>query len=331
MYRSYAAEDTAQRHDRVLYDAHEHHWIVCLVLPRDDRRFAGIYPKKACYRSPMLRLRDIQRRFDRAATSFDSTDFVHEVTREGLVARLEPLLLEPATILDLGSATGATGRLLRKRFKRAHIVSLDLSQPMLVQGKRYKSWFSRASFVQGDAHHLPFTDASFDMVVANQLLPWAPQPQPVFEEVARVLVPGGVFAFTTLGPDSLREIERAWAGVDSGVHVNRFADMHDIGDGLVGAGLRDPVLDVDRLSVKYENASKLFADLTRAGARNALAGRSRGLAGRGPFTAMTAALADRRGKITLDLELVYGHCWGAGPKNDPGNYRIDANRIARRR
>ncbi len=279
----------------------------------------------------MLRLRDIQRRSDRAAASFDSTDFVHEITRDGLIARLEPLLLEPATILDLGAATGATGRQLRKRFKRAHIVSLDLSRAMLVQGRGRKSWFSRSSFVQGDAHNLPFADASFDIVVANQLLPWAPEPQPVFEAVARVLKKGGVFAFATLGPDSLREIGQAWASVDSGVHVNRFADMHNIGDGIVRAGLRDPVLDVDRLEVSYENASKLFADLTHAGARNALAGRSAGLAGRGKFEAMTAALADDRGKITLDLELVYGHCWGAGPKNDPGNYRIDANQIPTRR
>lgn len=279
----------------------------------------------------MLRLRDIQRRFDCAAATFDDSDFVHEVTRDGLAARLEPLLLEPTTILDLGSATGATGRLLRKRFKRAHIVSLDLSQPMLKQGQRQKPWFSRASFVQGDASHLPFADSSFDMVVTNQLLPWAPELQPVLEEVARALVPGGVFAFATLGPDSLREIAQAWASVDSGIHVNHFADMHDLGDGLVRAGLSDPVLDVDRLSVCYESADKLFADLTRAGARNALADRARGLTGRRSFAAMAAALADSQGKITLELELVYGHCWGAGPKNDPENYRIDANQIPRRR
>jgi len=279
----------------------------------------------------MLRLRDIQRRFDRAAASFKSSDFVHEATREGLVARLEPLLLEPATILDLGSATGATGRLLRKRFKRAHVVSLDLSRSMLKQGQKQKSWFARASFVQGDANHLPFADATFDMVVANLLLPWAPQPQPVFEEVARVLVPGGVFAFATLGPDSLREIARAWASVDNGIHVNPFADMHDLGDGLVKAGLCDPVLDVDRLTIRYESADKLFADLTGAGARNALTGRARGLAGRASFAAMAAALADIEGNIALDLELVYGHCWGAGPKKDPDNYQIDATRIPMRR
>ena len=277
----------------------------------------------------MLRLRDIQRRFDRAAPHFDGADFVHTVTRDGLVGRLEPLLLQPETILDLGSATGATGRLLRRRFKRAHIVSLDLSRAMLGAARKSKRWFSRSTFVQADAEQLPFADESFDMVVSNQLLPWAPDPQVVFEQVSRVLKKDGVFAFATLGPDSLRELAQAWAAVDDRAHVNPFPDMHDIGDGLVRAGLRDPVLDVDRLQVSYESPDRLFADLTRAGARNALAGRGRGLLGRRRFRKMTDALASGRadGRIVLDLELVYGHCWGGGPRNDPMNYKIDADRI----
>ena len=280
----------------------------------------------------MLRLRDIRRRFDRAAAGFGDADFAHTVTRDGLFVRLEPLLLQPGTILDLGSASGATGRQLRKRFKRAHVVSLDLSHAMLGQARKNRSWFSRSSFVQGDVHRLPFAAASFDMVVANQVLPWAPDPQPVFEEVSRVLRKDGVFAFATLGPDSLREIARAWATIDGSEHVNRFPDMHDIGDGLVRAGLRDPVLDVDHLAVSYESTDTLFADLTRSGARNALSGRSPGLFGRGQFRALTQALTQFRadGKILVDLELVYGHCWGSGPKNDPTHYKIDANRIPRR-
>ncbi len=281
----------------------------------------------------MLRQRDIRRRFDRAAADFDDADFVHAVTRDGLCARLDPLLLKPVAVLDLGSATGAMGRALRRRFRRAHVVSLDLSAAMLREARRNKPWMSRASFVQADARQLPFANATFDLVVANQLLPWTPEPQPVFEEVARVLKEGGVFAFAALGPDSLQEIGRAWAGVDGGEHVHRFPDMHDIGDGLVRAGLADPVLDVDRLRVRYENSDKLFSDLTRTGARNTLAGRARGLTGKSRFRAMVKALGDAApGEgILLDLELVYGHCWGAGPKNDPGAWRIDASRIPLRR
>ena len=281
----------------------------------------------------MLRLHDIRRRFDRAAATFDGADFVHAVTREGLLTRLEPLLLQPSTILDLGSATGATGRLLRKRFKRAHIVSLDLSRAMLGAARKNRPWLSRMSFVQGDARRLPFASGTFDLVAANQMLPWDPEPQDLFEEVARILKKGGVFAFATLGPDSLREIESAWASVDEQPHVNPFPDMHDIGDGLVRAGLADPVLDVDRLAVSYEDPARLFADLTRAGARNTHESRARGLAGKRRFRAMTRTLAaaGSDGRILLDLELVYGHCWGSGPRPDPANYRIDANQIPLRR
>jgi malonyl-CoA O-methyltransferase len=155
----------------------------------------------------------------------------------------------------------------------------------------------------------------------------------VFREVARVLQKGGVFAFATLGPDSLQEIARAWAGLDAAAHVNPFADMHDLGDGLVRAGLADPVLDVDRLAVRYDNSDRLFADLTRAGARSTLVARPRGLLGRTRYEALKHALSARSatGEIVLDLELVYGHCWGAGAKNQPGEFRIDANGISMRR
>ncbi len=281
----------------------------------------------------MLRLHDIRRRSDRAASTFDEADFVHAVTREGLLTRLEPLLLQPTRILDLGCATGATGRLLRKRFKRAHIVSLDLSRAMLGAARKNRPWLSRMSFVQGNARRLPFASGTFDLVAANQMLPWDPEPQSVFEEVARVLKKGGVFAFATLGPDSLRELDNAWAAVDSQPHVNRFPDMHDIGDGLVRAGLADPVLDVDRLAVSYEDPARLFADLTRIGARNTHHGRGRGLVGKERFRTMTRVLtaAGSDGPILLDLELVYGHCWGSGPRRDPANYRVDANQIPLRR
>ena len=252
-------------------------------------------------------------------------------------------MVSAAAVLDLGSATGATGRRVAKRFRRAHVVSLDLSRAMLEQTRRNRRWLSRSSFVQADAHRLPFADGSFDLVIANQLLPWVSDFQGLFAEVARVLADGGVFAFATLGPDSLSEIDAAWARADAaaasaardpdlsaGAHVNRFADMHDIGDALVHAGLADPVLDVDRLAIRYDDAGKLFTDLTAMGARNALAARSRGLTGKSRFRAMTEALYEGDA-IRLDLELVYGHCWGRGHKNDAGEFRINASHIPRRR
>lgn len=281
----------------------------------------------------MLNHKHIRRRFERAASTFDDSDFVHSATREGLLARLAPLLVDAKTVIDLGAATGAASQVLEKRFRSARVISVDVAHGMLTKAREKKSWLSKSGFTQASAESLPFANESVDVIFCNLLLPWVSDPLLIFTEVARVLRKGGVFAFATLGPDSLREVGHAWGAVDSDAHVNHFPDMHNLGDGLVSAGLRDPVLDVDRLSVSYENSGRLFADLTAVGARNALRQRASSLTGKQRFAAMVAEL-DRGaadGRITLDLELVFGHCWGAGPKIDPADYRIDATQIPVRR
>ncbi len=274
----------------------------------------------------MLNRKHVRRRFERAARSFDEADFVHATTRDGLLARVAPLLVEAKIVVDLGAATGAANKSLEKRFRKARVIAVDIAHNMLAKARDRRSWLSRTSVAQASADRLPFANESIDVIFSNLLLPWVTEPGPVFSEIARVLRKGGVFAFATLGPDSLQEVRLAWSQVDDKPHVNRFMDMHDLGDGLVNAGLRDPVLDVDRLSVSYTSSDNLFADLTAAGARNMLQQRAQGLTGKRRFASMVAALDNtaRDGHLALDLELVYGHCWGAGPKKDPTNVRIDA-------
>jgi len=279
-----------------------------------------------------LNRRDVRRRFDRAAAQFDSVDFVHSTTRNGLLDRLTPMVIEPRTILDLGAATGTATRVLARRFRQARVIALDLSHNMLEQTRKKQGWFSRVSTVQADAAALPFADRCFDVVFANLLLPWVGNPAQTFAEVSRVLVKDGLFLFATLGPDSLSEIRRAWASIDSGVHVNLFPDMHDVGDAAVHAGLRDPVLDVDRLAITYQDSGSLFRELTAMGARNSLLRRDRSLSAAKRVTAMTAALESLRdgGPLALELELVFGHCWGSGSRSTDGDVRIAAKGIGRR-
>ena len=258
---------------------------------------------------------------------------MHRVTREGLLARVEPMAVDAATVVDLGSGTGSGIAALQKRFRGARVLAVDLSREMLHKARAKRSWFRRFAGVQADARSLPFADGSVDVVFANLLLPWIDHPLVAFAEVGRVLREDGLFAFSTLGPDSLLGLRRAWQVIDDGPHVNRFIDMHDVGDALVRSGLRDPVLDVDRLSVTYDNAEALFRDLTATGARNSLLHRSKGLTGRQRFDTMTRALfgAGDGLPVALDLELVYGHCWGGAARHDDGTIGIDATRIPLRR
>ena len=263
-----------------------------------------------------LNLRDVRRRFDRAASGFDAVDFVHSTTREGLLSRLAPMLIDAKTIVDLGCATGAGGRALSKRFRRAHIISVDLSQQMLRQAQHRRSLLGRRSVVQANAVALPLAANSVDLVFANLLLPWISDLTILFTEIGRVLRKDGLFIFSALGPDSLLELRQAWRDVVAEPGAGRFLDMHDLGDAAVRSGLRDPVLDVDRTAISYASNESLSRDLRALGAPAAL----------------LAELGKGRNARPqrFDLELVFGHCWGSGPISGANEYRIDPAKIRRR-
>lgn len=288
---------------------------------------------KMCNNPGKLNPADVRNRFDQAAESFNQADFLHRATFDGILQRLAPVATTPSVIIDLGSATSTGSHRIAKEFRGARVISLDASLQMLRNDKRRRSWFSRVSHLQGDARQLPLQTGCADLIIANMLLPWIDDLPGCFAELARVLRKDGVFIFSSLGPDSLAEIRRAWSTVDQDAHVNHYPDMHDIGDAMVRAGLRDPVLDVDALAVSYADTASMYRDLTRCGARNSLEQRRRTLTGKQRFRAMEdelcGGLADDR--LTFHLELVYGHAWSAGPAREAGEFRLDPAAIGRRR
>ncbi|MEJ2604056.1 MAG: methyltransferase domain-containing protein [Gammaproteobacteria bacterium] len=280
-----------------------------------------------------FRRRDVRRRADESAGQ--GGDFLSRHTRSELLGRLSLTTLDPRRVLDAGAATGAASRELAARYRQARVVSMDLSPRRMAAARRGHGRFARRYEVVGDAARLPFRGGVFDLVFANLLLPFFPEPQSIAREVARVLRPEGLFTFSSLGPDSFLELREAWRSVGSEPRVPAFLDMHDIGDALVAAGFRDPVLDVERLTITYGEPDDLWRDLRAAGARNTLAERRRGLATPGLFRRATGhwERSRREGRLPLSVELVYGHCWGgnalpASPGS--GEIRISPDRILRR-
>ncbi|MEO1247766.1 MAG: methyltransferase domain-containing protein [Pseudomonadota bacterium] len=273
--------------------------------------------------------KDLRRRLDRAAAHFAEHAFVHEHTRLGLLERLKPMTVAAKLVLDLGTATGSAIKPLERRFPKARVVGVDVSLPMLAAQPR--SWLKKPALVQASALALPFADASVDVVYANLLLPFVDDLPQLVGEVSRVLGAEGLFVFASLGPDSFRELRDAWSGIDDAAHVASFPDMHDVGDALVGAGLRDPVLDVDRLKVSYRSLTPLLRDLSGVGARNSLPGRAPGLGGRKNLQALEKCLFAKDLPLVLDLELVYGHAFGGTPRAPRGPVRIEPSAIGRRR
>lgn len=245
----------------------------------------------------------MRRRFERAARTYAGASRLEEEIGSRLLERLDYVRVAPRRILDAGSGTGREAKKLQARYRDAALVRFDLSSAMLRAGRA--RFFERSLFVCGDFARLPFANAAFDLVWSNMALHWAPDPRPVLAELARVAAPGALVTFSTLGPDTLKEL-RAAAGA---ARVHQFVDMHDLGDMLVGAGFAAPVMEMEVLTLEYRDPRGLLEDLRRSGQTNARADRPRGLAGRGFRERLLAGLQGR-----ASFEVVYGHAWKAEPR-----------------
>ena len=129
-------------------------------------------------------------------------------------------------------------------------------------------------------------------------------------------MPGGLLMFSTFGPDTLRELRQAYRNTDRHTHVNRFIDMHDIGDLLVAAGFGDPVMDMEYFTLTYGEARDLMRELKAIGAHNVTRGRPGGLSGKSLLGAVTRNYEPfrRDGKLPATFEVVYGHAWKPLPR-----------------
>ncbi len=278
--------------------------------------------------APFVDRRQVARRFSRAAAGYSTGDFLAREIDRRMAERLDYVRLEPRRILDLGCSRGGSFTHLQQRYPQAALYGVDLALPML-QGWKPKPSLPRALWrrwlgseaqvprpVLADVAQLPFQAASFELVWSNLLLHWLEHPLPVFAEASRSLTPGGLFMFTTLGPDSLHELRAAFA--DGAAHTQRFTDMHDLGDMLLEAGFADPVVDMEKITLTYDTLDALFADLRAAGSSCAMTARRHGLFTPRRLAAVKAAYESARlaGKLPATFEVVYGHAWKGEAKVD---------------
>ncbi|HEY6515833.1 MAG TPA: malonyl-ACP O-methyltransferase BioC [Steroidobacteraceae bacterium] len=275
--------------------------------------------------------------FDRASATYEAAAVLQSRVAEELLDRLEPFDFRPRVVLDLGAGTGRAAAQLKRRYRGSTVIALDLAPGMLHQAARHQRLFRRFERICADGARLPLGSASVDIVFSNLMLQWCDPLDDVFAEIRRVLKPQGFFTFTTFGPDTLKELRSAWAEADSHNHVNRFLDMHDVGDALVRAGLQEPVLDIDRTQLTYDDGMALMHDLKCIGARNATAGRPRSLVGRDRLRRVLTAYESFRkdGRLPATYEIVYGAAWGTAGRPaaavQGGEVRIPPAAIRRRK
>lgn len=294
--------------------------------------------------------RAIRRAFESAAATYDDAAFLQREIAGRLDEHFDGMKIAPQRILDAGCGTGFAAPLLQARFPKAGVIGLDLAHAMTARARdrhgRPAGWrgvLSRLSATApyhalcADIERLPLAKDSLDLVWSSLALQWVGEPDTAFREIHRALKPEGLFIFASFGPDTLMELRAASADLDGHQHVNRFIDMHDIGDALVHAGFSNPVMEMERITLTYEALPGLLRDLKAIGAHTVLEDRREGLMGKREWK----RLADnyerfrRDGRLPATYEVVYGHAWaGRKDKLEDGRqviqFKIEQRKAGRR-
>jgi len=255
----------------------------------------------------------LARHFSRAAHTYNQAAIIHQEVGMRLLDRLDLIKLDPDVILDLGSGTGFFAPHLTEKYPKAHIVKLDIAESML-QFANLRN-LARHVSVCGDGEYLPLKSQSVDFVFSNCIFHWFDNPQKVLAEIRRVLKPEGLLLFSTFGPDTLQELRESFSTIDQNTHVNNFVDMHHIGDILIQTQLLDPVMDMEMITLTYQNLMGLIQDLKDTGENYVNRQEPIGLSPKGILDQLINAYEHYRatdGLLPATFEVIYGHAWCSG-------------------
>lgn len=137
-------------------------------------------------------------------------------------------------ILEVGCGNGAVARAVGRAAPGIReLVAVDASEAMIAEAQRQLDGSLLVSFRVADAHHLPFSDASFDRCYAMETFVILPDPQPAFRELVRVTRPGGTLCLWESDCDAHAMLA---SDLDLSRRLMRFVGDHEF-NGAVGRQL----------------------------------------------------------------------------------------------
>jgi SAM-dependent methyltransferase len=246
-----------------------------------------------------------------------------------LVDRLEAVNRRFSTAVELGARRGAFARALAVSAAAAKVDFLaqtDLSEVMLAGRPGARAVI--------DEERLPLKEAGVDLIVSGLALHWTNDLVGTLIQARRALKPDGLFLASLLGGATLTELRQALLEAEieltggAGPRVSPFADAGDMGGLLQRAGFALPVVDVDRLTVRYDHPLALIADLRAMGETGVLVERPTGGLGRAVLARAWEIYGERfgaGGRVAATFEVVTLTGWAPHPDQQkplkPGSAR----------
>ena len=251
-----------------------------------------------------------------------ASPWLHEEVSRRMEERLAFIKLQPQKWVcwePVRSGLNAL-KLLQKRYPQAKgfLKAQRPKEASQVQALARKPWWQPAAWFDARLQTAEIADNSMDMVWANMLLHQAADPQALLAQWHRALTVNGFVMFSCLGPDTLKELQAAYAQAGWSMPSHEFTDMHDWGDMLVHAGFAEPVMDMEKITLTYASPEKLLEDLRSMG-RNFHVARFAGLRGKDWLKQLHKVLLslahnDQEGRLALTFEVVYGHALKPQPR-----------------
>lgn len=243
----------------------------------------------------------VQHNFNRFATSYDEFAIVQEEVAKRLCNRLEIIhskqnLDAQIPVLELGAGTGLLSKKLLKKYQQHDIIASDIAQhTLLINPAQNKLTLN--------SHNLPFNN-NFNTIISNLMMQWCNLDEVITEAITS-LKSEGLLLFSTFGPQTLIELKESWQGVDNNQHISDFVDMHNIGDKMLGLGLKNVVVESEIITLTYEKVMDILLDLKNIGAQNI---HSKPIS-KSSFKQMIANYEQFRaaGKLPVSYEIIYAH------------------------
>lgn len=274
----------------------------------------------------------------------DAAQFLYGEIAQRMLQRLSYIRISPDTVLDAGCGNAHALEPLRAQYPDLNYIGLDFCAPVLETARqRFASkpgfWQKLrnrptppARFQQADMADTGLEAESIDLIWSNMALHWHPEPHRVIAEWRRLLRPGMLAMFSSLGPGSLIELRSAIQSAGLNTATPQFVDMHDFGDLLLENGFTDPVMDQEVITLTYRRADKLLQDMRILGGNPSM-DRHAGLTGRGWRQRLIDSLERQRhadGTLHLTVEVAYGHAWrSAAHRTTTGETRVSISSIGR--
>ncbi len=260
--------------------------------------------------TPTIFDRKLLRARRKRASALGAETFLLDRVAADMAERLTAVLRQFVCAVDLGTPADAVRRALRASCRVGTIIAAELD------ATRLDPAFPR---VAADEEALPFADGSLDLVVSALALQFVNDLPGTLIQIRRALKPDGLLLAALVGGESLSELREAFAAAESEVEggvsprVAPFADLRDIGALLQRAGFALPVVDTDRLIVRYDSVLALMRELRRMGATNVLNERRRAPLRRAMLDRLADIYAERftdpDGRVRATFEIVWLTGW----------------------